>query len=109
MAKDKGAKTFVASTDPESIKAQAGRCHIILNTVSATHDVNTYLPLLKKNGIIVQIGAAPVPHSVNQLGLIMKRQTIAGSLIGGIKATQEMLDLCDKHQIWPDTQTIKAD
>ena len=74
--------------------AQAGTCDIILNTVAANHDINVYLPLLKNNGIIVQIGAAPAPHAINQLGLIMSRKTIAGSLIGGIKSTQECLDFC---------------
>jgi uncharacterized zinc-type alcohol dehydrogenase-like protein len=55
------------------------------------------------------MGAAPAPHAISQLGLMFKRQTIAGSLIGGIKSTQEMLELCSKHQIWPETETIKAD
>ena len=73
LAKEKGASAFVVSKDPESIKAQAGRCNIILNTVSANHDLNLYLPLLKKNGILVQLGATPAPHAINQLGLIMTR------------------------------------
>jgi uncharacterized zinc-type alcohol dehydrogenase-like protein len=57
MAKEKGATHFVVSTDPESLKANAGKCNIILNTVSAAHDVNLYFPLLAKNGIFVAIGA----------------------------------------------------
>lgn len=97
LAKDKGATHFVASKDPESIKAQAGKCNIIINTVAANHDINTYMPLLAKNGVIVQIGAAPAPHAINQIDLMMKRQSISGSLIGGIKNTQEILDFCAKH------------
>jgi uncharacterized zinc-type alcohol dehydrogenase-like protein len=109
LAKDKGATHFVASKDPESIKAMANSCHIILNTVAANHDINTYMPLLKKGGVIVQIGAAPAPHSISQIPLMFNRQSISGSLVGGIKNTQEILDFCAKHQIWPDAQMIKFD
>jgi uncharacterized zinc-type alcohol dehydrogenase-like protein len=55
----------VVSTDPESVKANAGKCNIILITVSANHDINAYMPLLAKNGIIVELGAAPAPHSIS--------------------------------------------
>jgi uncharacterized zinc-type alcohol dehydrogenase-like protein len=67
------------------------------------------MPLLKKNGVLVQIGAVQAPHKISQLPLMFNRQTISGSLIGGIKATQECLDFCAKHQIWPDAQVIKSD
>ena len=87
MAKQKGATDFVVSTNPDSIAAYAGKCNIILNTVSANHDLNVYLPLLAKNGVLVQLGAALAPHSVSQIPLIMGRKSIAGSGIGGIKAT----------------------
>ena len=62
LAESKGATGFVASQDPESIKALAGKCNIILNTVSANHDINVYMPLLAKGGVIVAIGAAGAPH-----------------------------------------------
>ena len=63
----------MVSTDPESVKANAGKCNIILITVSANHDINAYMPLLAKNGIIVELGAAPAPHSISQVGLMYKR------------------------------------
>ena len=64
MAKEKGATHFVASKDPESIKAMAGKCNLILNTVSAPHDVNVYWPLLAKNGVFVAIGANLQPAKI---------------------------------------------
>lgn len=67
LAKEKGADGFVASSDPESMKAEAGKCDLILNTVSAAHQVATYLPLLKTNGVIVMLGLVPEPHHVSQL------------------------------------------
>ena len=73
MAKEKGATHFVASKDPESIKACAGKCNIILNTVSAAHDVMVYWPLLAKNGIFVAIGANLQPAQIPQLQLIRNR------------------------------------
>jgi uncharacterized zinc-type alcohol dehydrogenase-like protein len=87
LAKEKGASGFVVSKDPESIKKFAQRCDLILNTVSAAHDLNTYLPLLAKDGTLVQLGGILVPHQVSQLPLMFNRQRIAGSLIGGIKET----------------------
>ena len=109
LAKSKGADFFVASKDPESIKAMAGKCNLIINTVSANHDINLYMPLLAKSGTIHQIGAAPAPHSISQLVLMFNRQSISGSLVGGMKATQEVVDFCAKHEIYPDCMTIKAD
>jgi uncharacterized zinc-type alcohol dehydrogenase-like protein len=108
LAKEKGATHFVVSTSPESMTANAGKCDLILNTVSANHDLNTYMPLLAKSGTLVQLGLVTTPHPVNQLPLMFNRQKIAGSLIGGIAATQECLDLCAKHKIWPDCQVIEA-
>ena len=73
MAKEKGATMFACSKDPESMKANAGKCDLILNTVSADHDINTYLPLLAKGGsTIVQLGVVPKPHSVSQFPLMVK-------------------------------------
>ena len=72
MAKEKGATMFACSKDPESMKANAGKCDLILNTVSADHDINTYLPLLAKGGsTIVQLGVVPRPHSVSQFALMV--------------------------------------
>lgn len=65
MAMEKGAEVFVVSTDPESMKAGAGLCDLISNTVSAEHEVSTYTPLLRYNGVIVQLGLVIDPHTVN--------------------------------------------
>ena len=65
MALDKGAHYFVVSSDPESIKTQAGKCDIILNTASVPHDLNIYLELLAKSGTLVQLGGVLTPHSVS--------------------------------------------
>lgn len=108
MAREKGADEFVVSTDPESVKKHAMTCDVILNTVSAPHDVNTYLPLLKKNSTLVQLGGVMVPHQVNQFGLMFNRQQIAGSLIGGVRETQEVVDLCAAKNIYPDCEMIEA-
>lgn len=108
MAMEKGCDVFVASTDPESIKAAAGTCDIILNTVSAPHEIMTYFPLLKKQGVHVCLGGVPNPHTFSQLPLMFNRVSIAGSLIGGIAETQEVIDLCHKHNIYPDCEMITA-
>ena len=83
-----GADNFVVSTDPNSINTAAGTLDLILNTVSADHDINTYLPLLAPKGVCVQIGATMKPHSVNQVQLLFKSLSISGSLIGGMPDTQ---------------------
>merc|ERR1711983_422045 len=68
MAKEKGADFFACSKDPESMKANAGKCDLILNTVSANHDINAYIPLLAKGGsTLVQLGGVVTPHSLSQL------------------------------------------
>jgi len=108
MAKEKGATHFVVSTDPESVKKMEWTCDLILNTVSAKHDVNAYLPLLNKSGTIVQLGLVTETHTISQLPLVFHRKAIAGSCIGGIANTQECLDLCAKHNITPDCQMIEA-
>ena len=107
-AREIGADSFVVSTSRESMVAAAESLDLILNTVSATHDLNTYLPLLVSGtmylveanfytlnvlvlaakGVIVQIGFALQPHSVSQVPLIMRSLSIAGSIIGGLHATQ---------------------
>merc|ERR1719367_1530040 len=74
LAKEKGATMFACSKDPESMKAQAGKCDLILNTVSATHDINTYIPLLAKGAAtIVQLGGVTTPHSIMNFPLMMNR------------------------------------
>merc|ERR550534_3250198 len=81
LAKEKGATMFACSRDPESMKAHAGMCDLILNTVSASHDINTYLPLLAKGGAtIVQLGGVTAPMTLSQLPLMFNRMSVAGSL-----------------------------
>jgi len=101
-----GADSFVVSTDPESMKAAAGSLDLVLNTVAANHDINTYLPLLAAKGVIVQIGVALKPHAVNQLQLMMKKLSIAGCLIGGMPETQDCIDFCHKHDIIPKIKIV---
>merc|ERR1711920_88706 len=108
LATTKGADYFVVSKDPESIKANAGMCDIILNTAASNHDLNVYLPLLAKNGVIVQLGLLTEPHPICQLPLLSSRLSIAESLFGGIQSTQECIDFCFKHGVYPDCQTVEA-
>jgi len=110
MAREKGATLFACSKDADSMKAQAGKCDLILNTVSANHDINTYLPLLSKGGAtIVQLGGVTTPMTLPQMTLMFNRASVAGSLIGGIRETQECIDFCFKHGIYPDCETVEAE
>jgi len=108
LAKDKGADAFVVSTNEESMAKEAGSCDLILNTVAAPHEVAHYVSLLNHDGTIVQLGVFAEPHSMSQIPLIFGRKSIAGSLIGGIKSTEECLEFCAKHNILPDCQTVTA-
>ena len=85
-----------------------GKCNLILSTISADHDINHYMTLLAKKGTIVVLGIVKTPHTIGPLGLMYQRHAVAGSLIGGIRETQECLDFCAKHQIWPDCETVTA-
>ena len=86
------------------------RFDFILKTVAAPHDLNAFLALLKRDGAMTLVGAPASPHpSPNVFNLIMKRRTLAGSLIGGIPETQEMLDFCAEHGIVADIEMIRAD
>jgi uncharacterized zinc-type alcohol dehydrogenase-like protein len=105
-AKRLGAAEVVVSTNPEEMKKQANRFDFILDTVAAKHDINAYLELLKRDGVLTQVGAPPAPLDVNVFNLIIKRRTFTGSLIGGIKETQEMLNFCGKHGIVSDIELI---
>lgn len=105
-AKRLGAKHFVLTTDAAKIKSMAGSFDFILDTVSAEHDYNFYLSLLKTNGVMVCVGAPPTPAVVPAFNLIMGRRSLAGSLIGGIPETQEMLDFCAERNIVSDVEVI---
>ncbi len=101
-----GASEFVATKDPAVFSEHAGRFDMILDTVSAAHDYNAYLGLLKRDGTMVLVGV-PEPTPLAALPLIFRRRRLAGSLIGGIKETQEMLDFCAAHQVAADVEVIK--
>lgn len=105
-AKNLGADDAVLSTDPEQMNAHAKSLDFILDTVSAAHDVNAYLNLLKVDGSLVLVGAPMEPLPVTSFSLIMGRRSFAGSNIGGIAETQEMLDFCAEHNITADIEMI---
>ena len=102
-----GAHHFEVTSQPETMKKLKGEFDFILSTISAEHDYNQYLDLLKVNGTMVVVGAPPKPSVVNAFTIIGKRRSLAGSMIGGIKETQEMLDYCAEHQIVSDVEVIK--
>ncbi len=104
-----GADEVVISKDPEQMKAQTGRFDFILDTVAASHTLDDYIALLKRDGTLCLVGAPDHPHpSPGVFPLIFGRKSIAGSLIGGLPETQEMLDFCAKHNIVADIETIPA-
>ncbi|KGA22303.1 zinc-binding dehydrogenase [Pectobacterium brasiliense] len=109
-AKALGANEVVVSRNAEEMAAHAGSFDLILNTVAAPHDLDAFLVLLKRDGALTLVGAPASPHpSPNVFNLIMKRRTVAGSMIGGIPETQEMLDFCAEHGIVSDIELIRAD
>ncbi|QXI30771.1 NAD(P)-dependent alcohol dehydrogenase [Pseudomonas vanderleydeniana] len=105
-----GADEVVVSRDAQEMAAHARSFDLILNTVAAPHDLDAFLVLLKRDGALTLVGAPASPHpSPNVFNMIMKRRTIAGSMIGGIPETQEMLDFCAEHGITADIELIRAD
>jgi uncharacterized zinc-type alcohol dehydrogenase-like protein len=104
-----GADQYYATSDPETFKKLAGHFDLIINTVSAKIDIDAHLALLAVNGVLVNVGAPAEPLSVRAFSLIMGRRSFAGSVIGGIHETQEMLDFCAAHQIGADIEIISAD
>jgi uncharacterized zinc-type alcohol dehydrogenase-like protein len=105
-AKRLGADQVILSSDPEQMKANAGTLHFILDCVSAQHNINAYLMLLKRDGQLTLVGAPAEPLPVAPFALIPGRKSFSGSMIGGIPETQEMLDFCGKHNITSDIELI---
>lgn len=101
-----GAHKFVVTKDPEALKSVTNYFDIIINTVSAPLDLNIYLSLLRLDGTMVLLGVPPEAPQIHAFNLIGKRRRLAGSLIGGIKETQEMLDFCAEHNIVSDIELI---
>ena len=106
-AKRLGAHKLILTSDKEQTKSVSGYFDFILNTVSADHDYNFYLRMLNTNGVMVCVGAPPTPAQIPAFNLIINRKSLAGSLIGGLPETQEMLDYCAEHNIVSDVEVIK--
>lgn len=105
-AKRLGAHHFALTTDNKKVKSLRGYFDFILDTVSAPHDYNMYLRMLRTGGTHICVGAPPTPAEVQAFSLITSRKSIAGSMIGGIPETQEMLDYCAANKIVSDVEVI---
>ncbi|RYD23711.1 MAG: NAD(P)-dependent alcohol dehydrogenase [Verrucomicrobiaceae bacterium] len=105
-AKRLGADEVVISKNAEEMQKHAGTFDFILDAVSADHDINAYLDLLKRDGSLTLVGAPEKPLPVSAFSLLLRRRNLAGSLIGGIAETQEMLDFCGEHNITSDIEMI---
>lgn len=104
-----GADHYYATSDPKTFEELAGTFDLIVSTVSAPLDFNAYLSLLKVGGALVNVGAPEEPISLNLFSVIGGRKTLAGSMIGGIAETQEMLDFCAEHGFGAEIELIRAD
>lgn len=108
-ARHLGAHHFALTKDPAQMKALEGSFNFIIDTVSAVHDYNAYLSLLDTDGVMICVGAPPTPSQIMAFSLIGGRRSLAGSLIGGLPETQEMLDYCAEHNIISDVEVIRMD
>jgi uncharacterized zinc-type alcohol dehydrogenase-like protein len=101
-----GADDIVVSRNADEMKKHAGSFDFILDTVSAEHDINQYLSLLRLDGTLTLVGAPPKPLALSSFALIVGRRSVSGSNIGGIPETQEMLEFCGEHSITSDVEVI---
>jgi uncharacterized zinc-type alcohol dehydrogenase-like protein len=101
-----GADEVVMSRNADEMQKHVESFDFILDTISADHDINAYLNLLRRDGNVTLVGAPPKPLAVSAFGLIMRRRSLSGSNIGGIAETQEMLDFCGRHNITADVEVI---
>lgn len=104
-----GADSYYATSDPSTFEVLAGSFDLIINTVSASIDISSYLGLLKLDGALVNVGAPAEPLPVNAFALIGGRRSFAGSMIGGIRETQEMLNFCAEHGLGAEVEVIPAE
>ena len=105
-ARKLGASNFVVTSDPANLTPLAGQFNLILDTVSADHDVNPFLGCLGLNGVLAVVGLPDLPATIHHAALILGNKSVAGSLIGGIPETQEMLDYCAEHNVTSDVEVI---
>jgi len=108
-AKKLGASKFILTTDEAAMKSIANTYDLILDTVSAKHEIMPFIFALSPKGVFVIVGAPPSPYSVSGMPLLLGNRTIYGSTIGGIKETQEMTDFCAEHNITSDVEVIKME
>jgi uncharacterized zinc-type alcohol dehydrogenase-like protein len=101
-----GAHDFVLTSDAAAMTRNAGRLDLIVDTVSAPHDIGATLGLLKTGGTLALVGVSPKPLELPAFPLILGRRNVSGSLIGGIEETQEMLDFCAKKKIYADVEVV---
>lgn len=101
-----GVDDFVISRDTAAMDAAAGTVDVMVDTVSAKHEVVPLIKALRTDGKLIVVGAPPEPFAVSSFDLLMKRISIVGSLIGGIKETQEMLDFCGAHNVVSDVEVV---
>jgi uncharacterized zinc-type alcohol dehydrogenase-like protein len=101
-----GADEVLISRNADQMKKHAGSFDFIFDAVSADHDINAYIQLLRRDGNITLVGAPPKPLAVSALALLFRRRSLSGSVIGGIAETQEMLDFCGRHNITADVEII---
>jgi uncharacterized zinc-type alcohol dehydrogenase-like protein len=107
-AKRLGAHAFELTSEKATFKKLAGRFNIIIDTISAPHDLNAHLGMLRTSGAMVIVGVPPVPASLAAMSVISGNKKLAGSMIGGIAETQEMLDFCAAKKITADVEVIPA-
>jgi uncharacterized zinc-type alcohol dehydrogenase-like protein len=105
-AKRLGAHQFALTTNPDVFKQYSRYFDFILDTVSASHDYEKYLDTLRTNGTLIMVGLPPEPMAIPAFSLVPRRRSVAGSMIGGIAETQEMLDFCAEHNITSDVEVI---
>jgi alcohol dehydrogenase (NADP+) len=101
-----GADEVINSRNTDEMSKHVDSFNFILDTVSAEHDIDSYIQLLRRDGNLTLVGAPDTPHPVSAFGLLFKRRSLSGSLIGGLSETQEMLDFCSKHNITADVEVI---
>ena len=104
-----GADDYLATSDEDGMKKAAESLDAIVDTVAVKHDINALLGLLKVDGKLICVGMPSEPYTLAAAGFVMRRRMIGGSLIGGIKETQEMLDFCSEHNIFCDVEVVNAD